>query len=176
MHHRRLLALALAVACLLLSACGRIGGAPRYFAYLDAPAAASLSGKLGDVAFTATLNSAGRSAAEGASLPLSCDFSMTYLSPPALAGVKVSYAAATGKITVTLGDLCAEGEAFAALAAPALLLLTESPVQASAKQQDGSLAFTTTDGVRRVLSADGLPLSLSRTADGRRLEVDVVWG
>ena len=155
-------------------ACSR--PAPRYFAYLDTPAAVQLSGKLGDVDFTAHLTSGGRAEVEGA-LPLGCDFSLTYHSPEALAGIQVDYAAATGEITVSLGGLAARGErregAYSALAAPGLLLLTESAVHNTTVQSDGTYLVVTADGARRLLSADGVPISLTQTADGRRVEVEI---
>lgn len=151
--------------------------APHYFSYLDTPAEAQLSGTLGEVDFTARLTSGGRAAVAGA-LPLGCDFSLTYHSPTALAGVRVDYAAATGEITVSLGSLKAQGtsgrEAYAALAAPGVLLLTESAVQSTTAQSDGSHLIVTADGARRLLSADGTPISLTQTADGRRVAVEVV--
>ena len=166
----------LAAACLVLVACGRVAQAPRYFAYLDAPAAASLSGKLGDVPFTAALVSEGRAHDADGGLSLACDFTLTYLSPSALAGVRVNYTAATDDVSVTLGQLHAQGVDYAALAAPALLLLTESAVKTSAKQADGTLVLTTADGATRLLSTDGVPLSLHCLSDGRRVEVQVSWG
>ena len=163
---------------LLLSLCcvGCSHPAPRYFAYLDAPVTAQLSGKLGDVDFTAHLTSDGRAAIAGA-LPLGCDFSLTYHSPEALAGVRVDYTVAAGKITVSMGDLAAQGEStegiYTALAAPGLLLLTESAVQSTTVQSDGTYLVVTADGARRLLSAKGVPISLTQTADGRRVEVEI---
>ncbi len=160
---------------LLLTACGRTNRPPHYFSYMDVPAEASLSGTLGDVTFCALLKSAGRANGVGAGSSLSCDFTLTYLSPEALAGVRVDYTAATGKIAVALGDLCATGETYAALATPGLLLLTESSVLTSTQGADGSSVFTTADGARRVSSADGAPVSFSRTTNGYCVDVQVEW-
>ena len=164
---------AVLLAALLFVACGSKSTHVRYFSYLEGPVELALSGKLNGTPFTATLRSGGRSAAQGDLTQSSADFTLTYLSPPALAGVRIDYDADTGKLCVRLGELRAQGEVYAALGAPALLLLTESPVSSARRNEDGSIYFETMDGARRTLDESGRPTYLCWSGEGRSVEVNI---
>lgn len=166
-------AFAALLAALMLAACGSQSTRVRYFSYLDEGTEYALSGKLDGLPFTATLQSGGRTAAQGDLTQSSADFTLTYLSPPALSGVRVDYDAETSELSVRLGELHATGEVYAALGAPALLLLTESPVSSARRDKVGSICFETMDGARRTLGTDGKPTHLTWSGDGRSVEVRV---
>ena len=159
---------------LLLAACGRQSTHVRYFSYLDEPIELALSGKLDGIPFTATLHSKGRASVEG-DLPstMSASFTLTYLSPPALAGVRVEYDADTNQTSLSLDGLHAQGDVYAALGEVARLLLTESPVTSARRQQDGSICFETMDGAQRTLDEGGRPTHLVWSGEGRSVEVSI---
>ena len=164
---------ALLLAALALCACGRSTRRVRYFSYLEEPISLCLSGQLDGLSFTATLQSEGRPASTGDRAANTADFTLTYLSPPALAGVRVHYDAQTGDISVRLGELHAQGDSYAALCQVGSLLLGESPVTSAGRQADGSIRFETMDGATRVIDQNGRPTHLAWSGDGRRIEVDV---
>ena len=162
-----------ALLCVLLLGACKGGDKVRYFSYLDEGASMSLSGKLDGTPFTATLHSEGRATAQGDLTQSNTDFTLTYLSPPALAGVRVQYDAHTNQTSLSLGELHAQGEVYAALGTPAALLLGESPVTSARQEQDGSIRFETMDGAHRTLDKSGRPTQLVWSGEGRTIEVRV---
>lgn len=162
-----------AAALLLLCSCTRGADKTRYFAYLDAPAQCALSGNINGTPFRATLQSEGRSVASGEIADCSADFTLTYLAPDALAGVKVSYDGKNKVYQVTLGELHAKGEAYAALGDVGALLMTESAVTSTSRTQDGGISFDTMDGAARVIDEQGRPVSVRRCDGGRCIEVEI---
>ena len=164
-------AFAALLAALMLAACGSQSTRVRYFSYLDEGTEYALSGKLDGLPFTATLQSGGRDRAQGDLTQSSADFTLTYLSPPALAGIRVEYDADTNQTRISFGELHAQGEVYAALGAPAALLLGESPVTSARREKNGSIYFETMDGARRTLGTDGKPTHLTWSGEGRSIEV-----
>lgn len=158
---------------IFLCSCKRSGGNIRYFSYLDSPAQCALSGQLNGTSFTATLKSEGRASRSGEIADCTADFTLTYLSPAALAGVQVIYESGADTYRVTLGDLHAQGEEYAALGAVGKILLTESAVSTTARHDDAGVRFETMDGAVRVIDAQGVPTSVRWCDGGRCVEVDV---
>lgn len=165
-------ACAVLLCVLLLGAC-KGGDKVRYFSYLDEGASMSLSGKLDGTPFTATLRSEGRRAEKGDLTQTGASFTLTYLSPPALAGVRVQYDADTNQTKLSFGELHAQGEVYAALGTPAALLLGESPVTSARREKNGSIYFETMDGAHRTLDKSGRPTQLTWSGEGRTIEVRV---
>ena len=160
-----------ALALLLSLLLGLTSCAPkvRLFAYMDEGLETVLSGELCGVPYTAMLRGEARASATARA----CDFTLTYLSPESLAGVTVTYRAATDEVTLSLGTLSGMGTADTLLAAPGLLLLSERAAHTVTKNADGTLTVTTDDGASRLLAADGRPLALVRVSDGRQVQVKV---
>lgn len=164
---------ALALVLIALCSCTRGAGSMRYFSYLDAPAQCALSGQLNGTAFTATLQSEGRAVRSGEIADCAADFTLTYLSPAALAGVQVTYENESDTYRVTLGELHAQGEEYAALGAVGKMLLTESAVSTTARRDDAGVRFETMDGATRVIDAQGVPTSVRWCDGGRCIEVEI---
>jgi hypothetical protein len=162
-----------ALLCVLLLGACKGGDKVRYFSYLDEPIELALSGKLDGTPFTATLRSEGRTTAAGDLTQSNTDFTLTYLSPPALAGVRVEYDADTNQTRISFGELHAQGEVYAALGTPAALLLGESPVTSARREKNGSIYFETMDGAHRTLDKSGRPTQLTWSGEGRTIEVRV---
>jgi hypothetical protein len=162
----RMALLALTAALLVcLTACGK--PAPRYFSYLDSPFGATLSGKLDGLAFSATLESEGRT-----SVGVMPACTLTFTSPASLAGIEVQFYPETGW-KVALGDLegQTDGEGLGMIAS---LLLTERAVSES-RREAGCVILTLDGGVE--LTSDektGLPTRVTYIKDGRSVEVAVV--
>ena len=180
---RAALCVLLCAVLFLLCGCRGQGAQVRYFGYLDEPLSLALSGKLDGMAFRALLESEGRQTATGHLVEGAADFTLTFLSPEALAGVSVR--CEEGVLTVALEGLSDTGEAYEALGWVGSLLTTESAVHSSSNQTwtapDGStvqaIEAITADGARRWIDAKtGRPLGLTLTADGRSLEVTVESG
>lgn len=162
-----------ALLCVLLLGACKGGDKVRYFSYLDEPIELALSGKLDGTPFIATLHSKGRATAQGDLTQSNTDFTLTYLSPPALAGVRVEYDADTNQTRISFGELHAQGEVYAALGTPATLLLCESPVTSARREKNGSIYFETMDGATRVIDQNGRPMQLVWSGEGRSIEVSV---
>ena len=164
---------ALVLTMLLLCSCAKGGTRGSYFSYLDAPAQCSLTGTVNGEPFTAVLQSEGCQNAAGQIAVRAADFTLTYLSPAALAGVQVDYESATDTFRISLGELCAEGEEYAALGAVGEVLLRESAVETTRGLDGGRVCFETMDGASRTINAQGVPVRVSWTGGGRKIEVEV---
>ena len=177
----------LCLLCLVLlgcGGCGRSARSPRYFAYLDRSARASISGNINGLSFTALLQSEGRSTQTGDVASGAPSFTLTYLSPAALAGVKVRYDAVGDQYVLSLEDLDAQGDRYAGLGEVGLMLLHESAVQSTREdrlstpdsngEQRRVVVLNTLDGAIRTHDAQtGLPLHVTWSAGGRSIELDV---
>lgn len=169
----------LAALLVLLSGCASKGSS---FSDLNGPIRLALTGKQDGMQVRALLQSEGRREQDAPTdVP---DFTLTYLAPDALAGVRVSYRSDEG-YTVSLGELQAQGEAFEALGRIGYVLLCESAVESRTRQawqgQDGqtrdAVVLQTVDGATRWYDAKtGFPLALSCTADGHAIELTVIPG
>ncbi len=164
---------ALALLLIWLCSCTQGGGSIRYFSYLDAPAHCAVSGSINGTPFTATLQSEGRTAAKGELAECTAGFTLTYLSPAALAGVRVTYDGEGGSYRVTLGELYAEGEEYAVLGAVGKILLTESAVSTTTQAEGDRVLFETMDGATRMLDVRGRPVRVRWCDGGRRVEVEI---
>jgi hypothetical protein len=158
------LAVLLVCAAVLMGGCSGGARERRYFAYLEGEVCLSLSGTLDGMDFSALLNSAKGSAGDGRG------YDLTYLSPEALAGVRVRIRPGEAPL-VSLGELEAQGEAYAPLVRVGELLLRESAVTAS--RREGQLVvLETADGATRWHdAATGSPVRLRCQADGRVVDV-----
>ena len=172
----------LAALLVALSGCAGRTDAGRSFSYLNGPVQLALTGRVDGMQVQALLQSKGRE--EGDAPVAVPDFTLTYLAPDALAGVRVSYRS-DGTYEVSLGELQAQGEAFEALGRIGFLLLRESAVSSRTPRTwqgpDGqtreAVVLQTVDGATRWHDAKtGGPLALSCTADGHAIELTVIPG
>ncbi len=181
---RTCLILLLCLALLGSVGCGKMSKSPRCFAYLDTPAHASLSGSINGLSFTAFLQSEGRAGQMGDVASGAQDFTLTYLSPASLAGIKIQYDAQAEQYYISLDDLHAQGEIYAKLGEAGLLLLNESAVQSThgdvwsgssaGSEQRKVIVLNTLDGATRIHDAQtGFPLHVVQNADGQSIEINV---
>ena len=160
--------LCLLLACFLLiggTSCREAGQGRRYFAYLDAPAKAELTGKINSLCFSATLETAGRGADS------TVDAALTFVAPDSLAGVTL--VCRNGTWSASLGLLTgeADGEGLARVAT----LLTEERAVRSSKSEGNCTVLTLSDGATLVLDAKtGAPLRAAWSDGGRAIEVVIV--
>lgn len=141
--------------------------AARYFAYLDAPFCATLSGKLDGLCIAATLESEGRNTV---GVMPAC--TLTFTVPASLAGVKVQFYPETGW-KAFLGDLegPTDGEGLGQIAC---LLITERAVTAH-RREAGSVILSLDGGTELTLDEKtGRPVRATYAKDGRAIEVAVV--
>ena len=142
----------------------------RYFSYLDAPAQATLTGKMVGVPFAATLYSKGRASGAAQSMP---DLSLTFTSPASLAGMTLTYRAETEDWSLSLGELAGITDTDG-LGKIAAVLLCEQGIRSSVRGQ-GTVTLTLLDGTVLMLDeATGKPLRATYARDGRVIEITVV--
>ena len=147
-----------------MSSCGRQERGRPYFSYLDAPARASLTGRINNLSFSARLTIAGRG--EGGVV----DATLIFDAPESLRGVTI--AAQNGEWSASLGALT-DGNSAEGLGRVAALLCVERAVRSSASSGD-TVTLTLSDGATLVLDRQsGRPLSASLSDAGRAIEVTV---
>ncbi|MBE6620930.1 MAG: hypothetical protein E7625_06185 [Ruminococcaceae bacterium] len=143
--------------------CGRQEGSRRYFAYLDTPAKATLTGHVNSLAFSAVLETQGRN--ENGST----DAKLTFTSPESLSGVCL--VCRDGVWSASLGSLTGENGAGGLGRIPALLI--EERAVRSTKAEGETVALTLSDGARLILDKKtGVPLR-AEWSDGHRA-IDMV--
>ena len=173
MKHQTVLRFAAAVLLLLTVLCllgCRKNSPARYFCYLDAPARATLTGKMGGLPFAATLYSEGRVGSAAQYMP---DVALTFTSPPSLAGMTLTYRAEVDEWSLSLGELSGITDTDG-LGKIAAVLLCEQGIRSSVQGQ-GTVTLTLLDGT--VLTLDektGKPLGATYARDGRVIEITVV--
>ena len=171
------LAVLLMCAAILVCGCSGGGGERRYFSYLEGEVCLSVTGMLDGMDFSALVQSeAAEQGAIGAR-----GFTLTYLSPEALAGVSVCVRGGEPP-SVRRGELTSQGEAYEPLAWVGELLLKESAVNSTGREQavgaDGTpvqaVVLRTADGATRWHDAKtGDPIRLRCQADGRSVEMEI---
>ena len=157
-----LLALLLSVGA---SSCGQGEGNRPYFSYLDAPAQASLTGRINNLSFCARLTLAGQG--EGGVV----DATLIFDAPESLKGITIT--ARGGEWAASLGALTGESGADG-LGRIAALFCVERAVRSSTASGD-TVTLTLSDGATLVLDRQsGRPLFASHSDGGRVIEVTVV--
>lgn len=147
------------------TACRRQEGSRRYFAYLDAPAEATLTGHVNTLAFTATLEIQGRGESGTVNAKL------TFTSPDSLAGI--SLVCQNGVWSASLGTLTGETGAEGLGRIPALLI--EERAVRSTKVAENTLVLALSDGANLFLDKKtGVPLRAEWNDGARAIEVIVV--
>lgn len=163
---KRVLLGVLAILMLIGStACRRQETSRRYFAYLDAPAEATLTGHVNALAFTATLETQGRG--EGGAV----NAKLTFTSPGSLAGI--SLVCQNGIWSASLGTLVGETGARGLGRIPTLLI--EERAVRSSKAAENALVLALSDGANLFLDKKtGIPLRAEWNDGARAIEVIVV--
>ncbi len=147
------------------TACQRQEGNQRYFAYLDAPAKATLTGHINSLVFSATLETHGRSAGSTPNAKL------TFTSPESLSGICLVHQ--NEGWLMGLDSLTGKTDARGMGRIPALLI--EERAVRTAKVEGETVMLTLSDGASFILDKKtGVPLRVEWNGEGRSIEIVVV--